>query len=158
MTEVDEKPAGWTARGLTSVTLSALAALFAFLFLYEDRGAAAGASGIWAFVTSTLLFHALGGLILGWLLAGAFGRKGAMAWPLAVVAGAVATLLAGALGGALGAILPLMGGTTSIATEMIRIGAAAFVTPLAIAEAPWLALVWLATVLGLHYAVRGLRR
>jgi len=158
MSEIDEPSAGWTARGVSAAVLAGLAALFAFFFLFADRGAAAGASGIWAFVTGTLAFHAVGGFVAGWLLAGAFGRRGVPGWALAVVAGALAMLFAGALGGAIAAVPALLGGGATLTGEAIRIGAAALVTPMALAQAPWLGLLWAAAILVLHLSVARLRR
>ncbi len=147
---------GWTARGACGVGLALLAAILAFSFLYEDRGAAAGAEGIWAFVTGTLFGHALGGFVAGWLLAGLFGRGRAVGWVLALVGGIVAVLLAGLLGGVVTALPSLVSGG-SVVTEAIRVGTSAFVGPLAVAAAPWLGLVWFGGVGALHVAVQKTR-
>jgi hypothetical protein len=151
-----ETPPGWSARSVVALGMAALAFGFAFAFLYEDRAAAPGAEGIAAFVTGTLLFHALGGAVAGWALAGLFGRAGAFGWPLAALGGALASIAAGVLGGAASGLPDLLGSGSTVAGAM-RIATAAFVTPLAVAAAPWLGAVWLAIVLGLHIVTRRLR-
>ena len=158
MDGMDEtEPAGWTARGLVAVGLAALAALFAFLFLFEDRQAAAGAGGgVWLFVGEVILFHALGGLVAGFALAGLFGRRGALGWPLGVLGGGLATLLAGLIGGALSSLPALLSGAP-LAAEAIAVGAAMLVAPLAMAATPWLAAVWAAAIVVLHLLARAAR-
>jgi len=152
----EDRPAGWTARSLVAVGMPVLASLFAFLLLYEERAGAQGAEGVVRFVVETLAGHALGGLLAGALLAGLFGRHGVIGWPLALLGGVLATLAAGFAGGLVASAPALLGGTT-LAGEGVRIVAATFVTPFAIAGTPWLALVWLAAILALHLAVRPLR-
>jgi hypothetical protein len=136
--------------------MAALAFGFAFAFLYEDRAAAPGGEGIWAFVTGTLVFHALGGAVAGWALAGLFGRAGPVGWPLAALGGALASIAAGVLGGAASGLPALLAGASPVAGA-VRLATAAFVTPLAVAAQPLLGAVWLASVLGLHLVARRLR-
>lgn len=152
-----EAATGWTARGVAAVALAALACLMAFFFLYADRNAAAGAEGLWAFVTEVLLGHAAGGFVAGWLLAGLFGRRGVPGWGLALLGAVLASLLAGLVGGIIATLPALMSGT-SMVSAAIRAGAGALVTPLAIAGAPWLGAVWLAGIAGLHLTARALRQ
>lgn len=152
-----ERPAGWSARSAVALGMAALAFGVAFAFLYEDRAAAPGAEGIRAFVTGTLVFHAAGGAVAGWALAGLFGRAGAVGWPLAALGGALASLAAGVLGGAAAGLPALLGGGSPV-VGAVRIATAAFVTPLAVAAQPWLGAAWLATILGLHVVTRRLRR
>lgn len=151
-----EAPAGWSVRGAVAAGMAALTFAFAFAFLYEDRAAAPGAEGIWAFVTGTLAFHAAGGAVAGWALAGLFGRRGAAGWALAALGGALASIAGGVLGGAAAGLPALLAGASTV-TEAVRIATAAFVTPLAVAAQPWLGGVWLAAVLALHGAARRLR-
>jgi hypothetical protein len=147
---------GWTARGLVATGMAALAALFAFLFLFGDRQAAAGHGGVVLFVGEVVVFHALGGLAAGWALAGLFGRRGPVGWPLAALGAALATLLAGLVGGVLSSLPALLSGA-GLTAEAIRIGAATVVTPLAVAAAPWLGAVWAAAILALHLVARAAR-
>jgi hypothetical protein len=152
-----ETPAGWSARSVVALGMAALAFGFALAFLYEDRAAAPDAEGLWGFVTGTLVFHAAGGAIAGWALAGLFGRTGVAGWALSALGGALASLAAGVLGGAMAGLPALLGGGSAVAGA-VRLATAGFVTPLAVAAQPWLGGVWLATILGLHVVTRRLRR
>ena len=152
----EDDPAGWTARGFVATGMAVLAALFAFLFLFEDRQAAAGATGVWLFVGEVIVFHGVGGIVAGWALAGLFGRRGAFGWALAAIGAILATLLAGAIGGLVSSLPALLSGS-GVSAEAIRIAAAAFVAPFAVAAAPWLGAVWVAAVAALHLLSRAAR-
>ncbi len=152
----EDDPAGWTARGLVATGMAVLAALFAFLFLFEDRQAGPGVSRVLLFVGEVAFFHGVGGMIAGWALAGLFGRRGPFGWALAAGGAILATLLAGAISGLISSLPALLSGS-AVSTEAIRIGAAALVAPLAVASAPWLAAVWAAAVAALHMLSRGAR-
>ena len=76
----ETEPAGRTARAIVAAGMAAVAALFAFLFLYGDRQAATGSTGAWLFVGEVILFHGLGGLVAGAALAGLIGRRGTAGW------------------------------------------------------------------------------
>ena len=103
------------------------------------------------------LCHALGGAIAGYALAGLFGRAGAGGWLVALLGATLATLLGGLLGGGAAALYGVVTGTANFTTEMIRIGLGAVTTPLAIAEGPWLTVVWLAAWGVAHWTARGVR-
>ena len=152
----ETEPAGRTARAIVAAGMAAVAALFAFLFLYGDRQAATGSTGAWLFVGEVILFHGLGGLVAGAALAGLIGRRGTAGWPLAALGGMLATLLAGAIGGLLSSVPALLSGA-SLTAEAIRIGAASVVTPLAVAAAPWLGAVWAVAIAALHLLARAAR-
>ena len=152
----DKEQTRWTARSATAVGMAALACLLAFLLLYQDREAAAGAEGLWAFVAEVLLGHAAGGFVAGWVLAPLFGRRGIVGWLLAFVGGALASLLAGLVGGALSSLPVLIGGQ-GLATYLVGLGGGALVKPFAMANAPWVVVVWLAVVVGLHLVSAKLR-
>ncbi|MEE4120560.1 MAG: hypothetical protein V2I65_16285 [Paracoccaceae bacterium] len=152
----ETEPAGWTARAIVAAGMAALAALFAFLFLYGDRQAATGATGAWLFVGEVILFHGAGGLVAGTVLAGLMGRRGTAGWPLAALGGILATLLAGLIGGLLSSLPALLSGV-SLVTEAIRIGAAMLVTPLAVAAVPRLGAVWAVAMAALHLLARAAR-
>ncbi|RDC74470.1 hypothetical protein DLJ49_04055 [Rhodovulum sp. 12E13] len=152
----ETEPAGWTARAIVAAGMASVAALFAFLFLYGDRQAATGSTGVWLFVGEVILFHGVGGLVAGAALAGLFGRRGTAGWPLAAFGGVLATLLAGLIGGVLSGVPTLLSGGSPV-TEAIRLGAATVVTPLAVAAAPLLGAVWAVAMAALHLLARAAR-
>ncbi|MEM9248309.1 MAG: hypothetical protein AAGB05_06375 [Pseudomonadota bacterium] len=153
MIEVTQVRTGWAPRAIVAVAMAALAVLCVTAFLYEDRAAAGGAEGLWGFVGSTLVGHALGGAAAGFALAGLFGRPVAVGWALSVVGGLLVALLGGLLGGLFNTIPALLSGASGL-EDAIRIGSALLVTPLAIASAPWLGGVWLVAIAGVHLVVR----
>ncbi|MEO1681602.1 MAG: hypothetical protein AAFU80_25955 [Pseudomonadota bacterium] len=158
MSETDEDPpAGWSGRGIAALGMSVIAGAAAFILLYGDRAQAPGADGLWLFVTETLVGHLGGGFVAGWLLGGTFGRLGIAGWPLALVGGVLASLLAGLIGAAI-ASLPGMVGGISIGSQIVQVGVGVLVTPLAIEGAPWFGIAWLIAVLVLHVLVRRVRR
>jgi hypothetical protein len=157
MTDDSEPPAGWSARAIVGLGAAALAAAFAFAFLWGERQGVDLTAGIWAFALGTLAGHAAGGLVLGWALAGLFGRRGVAGWALAAVGGALVTVLGGLIGTAV-EVLPAALGGASPASALVRVAAGALITPLAIASAPWLGAVWAGAVAALHLAARAARR
>ena len=156
MTADDDRP-GWTARGLVALSAAALTGAFALAFLWGERQGVDLTAGIWAFVAGTLAGHILGGFVLGWALAGLFGRSGAVGWALAALGGVLVTLLGGLIGTAVEVLPAALGGASS-ASALVRVAAGALITPLAIAAAPWLGAVWIAAVAALHLAARAARR
>ena len=157
MTDMQDAPAGWTARGLVAIGTAALTGAFAIAFLWGERQGVDLTAGVWAFVAGTLAGHILGGFVLGWSLAGLFGRSGAGGWALAALGGALVTVLGGLIGTAV-EVLPAALGGAGLAAALVRVATGALITPLAIASAPWLGAVWLAAVATIHLAARAARR
>ena len=153
----DEGRPGWTARSLVAIGTAALTGAFALAFLWGERQGVDLTAGIWAFVAGTLAGHVAGGFLLGWALAGLFGRGGAGGWALAALGGVLVTVLGGLIGTAV-EVLPAALGGAGLAAALVRVAAGALITPLAIAAVPWLGAVWIAAVTALHLAARAARR
>lgn len=148
----------WLVAGLG---MALVAAVFAFLLLYEERPAdgLAGVDRLWAFVVETLSGHALGGFLAGAALSFGFGRGGIGGWLLALVVGVLATLVAGALGGTIATMTESFSTGRSVAGDrLVGAAAGALVVPMSVAGSPFLILLWLALVGGVHAAARAVRQ
>lgn len=147
---------GWTARGIVALGAAVLAGGFVSAFLAVEGRGVEMTGDLRAFAVGTLLGHVGGGALVGFALAGLFGRRGVAGWGLAVLGGALVTLLGGLLGTAVETV-PALLRAGSVVAEMIRVAAGMAVTPLAIVSAPWLGAVWAAGVAAIHLAAGAAR-
>ncbi|MEM0947426.1 MAG: hypothetical protein AAGK37_08480 [Pseudomonadota bacterium] len=142
---------GLGARVRSALIWALTTALFAVAFALQDVLTAEAPTAAGFFGTAILgVCHALGGAIAGFLLAGLFGRNGAAGWIMALVGGVAVVLLGGLFGGAFAAIYGTVTGTADLTVDLIRIGLGAVTAPLAIAEGPALALLWILSAIVAH--------
>jgi hypothetical protein len=152
----EDEPAGWTARGVVALGAGLVAACFAVAFLVVEGRGVEMTAGLWAFAGRTAFGHAAGGFVAGWALAGLFGRGGLPGWALSVLGMILVTVLGGVLG-TLAETLPGLLRQGGLMAEIIKIGAGAAITPLAIASLPWLGAVWVGGLAAIHLAARAAR-
>ena len=100
---------------------------------------------------------AIAGAVVGWLLAGMFGRPGPLGWLLAALGGLLVALISGALGSAIGLLPDLLRDGWQTGADLIRIGGGALVAPFALAGQPLVALGW-AVLVGITHVLAGRRR
>lgn len=146
-------------RTTAALCLAVTCVLFFFLFVLEDLSPATQTDQPdppWGLLARYAVAMAAGGALAGLVSAGLFGRAGATGAILALIGGVVATLIAGALGSAMG-LLPDMVAGGMQSQDLIAIAFGLFVVPLAIAEKPALAVVWVGLILATHLAVRAQR-
>jgi len=145
--------AGRRSRIAAAAGFAAIGGVFAAILFAEDRAAGVGAARD-AFEIATVLLHALGGGVAGWLLAPLFGRRGVAGGLLALAAAVLATALGGLLGGTLASIVEAALGFGSTAQAAINALVGALAVPLGIAERPWLGALWLVLVALVRAAAR----
>ena len=100
-------------------------------------------------VVRGLVFMAVGGALVGGLLAGLFGRSGLAGWALAAVGGVAGTVLGCLLGTLLSRVPDLLTGGPRTA-DLVSLAAGFLLPVLAMAAQPLLAVAWLAVIVLTH--------
>jgi len=136
-------------------------ALFAALFALQDwasfEALPAAPATILGRTAGYAACHGLGGAAAGWLAAGLFGRDGIAGWALAVIGGLAVTLLGGLVGGAIFGLLGASGVGAPLVEGAIRVGMGPLNVPLAVAQRPALAAIWIVAVAAAHLWRRAAR-
>lgn len=147
-----------SVRGIATVMMAALGAGFLVVFALQD----APAEGLvwvdlpWRIILRYVLAMGIGGGLVGWLLAGCFGRRGAAGWFYALLGGFAATLVAGLVGSAVGQLPVVLLDGWQMA-DLIPIAFGLLVAPLVIASRPILVLAWIAMIVATHLLARRAR-
>ena len=148
----DTTATGRSPRFLVALVIAVTCALTFAIVPIEDTAAFDDMSVgdlPWGLILRYMLTSALGGLIAGYLLAGLFGRRGAVGWILALIGGGLAMLLAGLLGSFFGWI-PDTFSEAGAPSPLVAVPAGALIPIFAFVGRPILFLVWIAVVLATH--------
>jgi hypothetical protein len=134
----------WPGRLGRALVWGVTLALFAAFFALQDwaRWQAAPAT-ILGRIGVFAACHGLGGAVAGALADGLFGRAGAAGWALALLGGVAVTIAGGLLGGAVFGLLGTPGAGAPLVEGAIRVGMGPLTVPLAVAQRPALAAIWL---------------
>ena len=136
-------------------------ALFAALFALQDwasfEALPAAPATILGRTAGYAACHGVGGAAAAWLVAGLFGRDGIAGWAVAVLAGLGVTLLGGLVGGAIFGVLGASGVGAPLVEGAIRVGMGPLNVPLAVAQRPSLAAIWIVAVIAAHLWRRAAR-
>ncbi len=99
----------------------------------------------WGLITRYGLAMTAGGALVGFVLAGLFGRRGVLGWVLALVGGTVAASLSGLIGSAFGLLPELLSDGFS-ASDAAMVVAGLLILPLTAIEEPWILAVLAALI------------
>lgn len=103
----------------------------------------------WSLIARYAVAMTAGGALAGVVFSGLFGRSGTGGWFLALLGGAIASLLSGLFGSAFGLLPDLLADGLTMA-ELIKVVLGALVVPLSVIEQPFLLIVLIGLVLATH--------
>lgn len=149
-----------TPRVIASGLMAISSALLFAVLLFEDLGELIPTSwsdAPWNLLVRYLAAMSVAGGLIGFALSGLFGRSGVAGWALALAAGVVAATGSGLVGSLLGGLPDIVVNGLQ-GRALVAIAAGALVLPFAIADWPFLILVWLSLLTITHLWIRSLRR
>ncbi|MFD0980779.1 hypothetical protein [Tropicimonas aquimaris] len=146
----DTSKPGRAPRLVVAQMMAVISGLLVLAFIFQDSAAMADAQpGLAGAITFQLVAQALGGFIVGWILAGLFGRPGLTGWMLSLAMGVLATVLAGLLGGIIKSVPRFLSEGFELG-ELVTVAASALAGPLAFDRNPVLAVIWVGLLLLTH--------
>jgi hypothetical protein len=156
MRQIGEMDGGGSPRPMVAAMMALASAVLFVVFLFDDVGdllRTPGAALPWGAILGYVAAMAIGGAVTGYLLAGAFGRKGPLGWLLAALGGIVATTFGGLVGSLVG-MLPDLLASGLQAGGLLAIGAGALILPFAFTGWPALTLIWAVLIVATHLWAR----
>ena len=103
----------------------------------------------WGLIFRYLIAFGLAGALLGFLVAGVFGRKGVAGWLLAFLGGVVVAIFGGVLGSFFGLVPDILSGGFENGVA-VSVASGALLPFFALAGRPFLVALWLGLVVFAH--------